>query len=68
MTEFRLLGSLELWTAGRQLDLGPAKQRTLLAALLTDMGRPVPAETLIGRVWGSTPSRPAAESFTGSWR
>src|SRR5687768_1462340 len=55
MTEFRLLGSLELWTAGRQLDLGPAKQRTLLAALLIDMGRPVPAETLIDRVWGSTP-------------
>ena len=52
---FRLLGPVELWVAGRPVDLGPAKQRTVLAALLVDAGRWVPAETLIDRVWGEDP-------------
>ncbi|MCX5233663.1 tetratricopeptide repeat protein [Streptomyces prunicolor] len=42
--------------AGRPVDLGPAKRRTVLAALLVDAGRWVPAETLIDRVWGEDPS------------
>ncbi|KUO14237.1 hypothetical protein AQJ58_01895 [Streptomyces sp. DSM 15324] len=37
------------------MDLGPAKRRTLLAALLVDAGRWVSAETLIDRVWGEEP-------------
>ncbi|OQR61530.1 AfsR family transcriptional regulator [Streptomyces maremycinicus] len=37
------------------MDLGPAKRRTVLAALLVDAGRWVPAETLIDRVWGEDP-------------
>ncbi|MFG2781424.1 tetratricopeptide repeat protein [Streptomyces prunicolor] len=41
--------------AGRPVDLGPAKRRTVLAALLVDAGRWVPAETLIDRVWGEDP-------------
>jgi len=52
---FRLLGPVELWVAGRPVDLGPAKRRTVLAALLVDAGRWVPAETLIDRVWGEDP-------------
>ena len=52
---FRLLGPVELWAAGRPVDLGPAKRRTVLAALLVDVGRWVPAETLIDRVWGEDP-------------
>ncbi|MEW1831680.1 tetratricopeptide repeat protein [Streptomyces sp. NPDC088196] len=41
--------------AGRPVDLGPAKRLTVLAALLVDAGRWVPAETLIDRVWGEDP-------------
>lgn len=55
MTGFRLLGPVELWVAGRPVELGPAKRRTVLAALLVDAGRWVPAETLIDRVWGEDP-------------
>jgi DNA-binding SARP family transcriptional activator len=35
----RLLGSVEWWTAGRQVDLGTVKQRAVLAALAVDAGR-----------------------------
>ncbi|GAB2992464.1 BTAD domain-containing putative transcriptional regulator [Streptomyces pseudoechinosporeus] len=53
MTEFLLLGTVELRGAdGAVADLGPAKQRTVLAALLVDAGRWVAVETLIDRVWG----------------
>lgn len=57
MWELRLFGPVELWAAGRRLDLGPAKQRAVLAALAADVGRTVPFETLIDRVWGEDPPR-----------
>ncbi|MFF3617377.1 tetratricopeptide repeat protein [Streptomyces sp. NPDC002580] len=41
--------------SGHPVDLGPAKRRTVLAALLVDTGRWVSAETLIDRVWGEDP-------------
>ncbi|MGW1213783.1 AfsR/SARP family transcriptional regulator [Streptomyces sp. NPDC002499] len=53
MTEFLLLGTVELRGAGgAAVELGPARQRAVLAALLVDAGRWVSAETLIDRVWG----------------
>ncbi|WP_210589907.1 BTAD domain-containing putative transcriptional regulator [Streptomyces sp. GESEQ-35] len=53
MTDFLLLGTVELRRPdGTVVDLGPAKQRTVLAALLVDAGRWVTVETLIDRVWG----------------
>uniref|UniRef100_UPI003F4914B9 AfsR/SARP family transcriptional regulator n=1 Tax=Nonomuraea sp. CA-252377 TaxID=3240003 RepID=UPI003F4914B9 len=55
--EFRLLGAFELVAGGRSLDLGPAKQRILFASLAVDAGHPVPAETLIDRIWDDTPPR-----------
>ncbi|MET8982965.1 BTAD domain-containing putative transcriptional regulator [Streptomyces sp. NPDC004539] len=56
MTEFVLLDSPALRDAeGVAVDLGPAKQRTVLAALLVDAGRWVTVETLIDRVWGEGP-------------
>jgi DNA-binding SARP family transcriptional activator len=51
----RLLGSIELHIDGQSVPLGPAKQRTVLAALAVDAGRPVPLEILIERVWDDDP-------------
>lgn len=55
MAEFRLLGPVEVWAAGRLVDAGQPRQRSVLAALLVDAGRPVTWETLVDRVWGETP-------------
>jgi DNA-binding SARP family transcriptional activator/tetratricopeptide (TPR) repeat protein len=53
MTDFLLLGTVEVCGAdGAVVDLGPARQRTVLAALLVDAGRWVAVETLVDRVWG----------------
>jgi DNA-binding SARP family transcriptional activator/tetratricopeptide (TPR) repeat protein len=49
------LGPVELWSADQRLELGPIKQRTVLAALMVDVGRPVSVETLIQRVWDEAP-------------
>jgi DNA-binding SARP family transcriptional activator/tetratricopeptide (TPR) repeat protein len=53
--EFRLFGAVELWAAGRLLDVGTPRQQQVLAALVVDTGRPVAIETLIDRVWDDTP-------------
>jgi DNA-binding SARP family transcriptional activator len=47
----------ELVAAGRGVDLGPAKQRILFAALAVDAGHPVATETLIDRIWDDAPPR-----------
>ncbi|MGW3447150.1 AfsR/SARP family transcriptional regulator [Streptomyces sp. NPDC001076] len=36
-------------------DLGPPQRRAVLAALAVDVGRPVPVEALVDRVWGADP-------------
>jgi len=55
VTELVLLGPVQLRVADRAVDLGPAKQRTVLAALLVDADQPMPTEALIDRVWGEAP-------------
>lgn len=49
--EFRLLGGVELWARGAQLELPSTKLKQLLAVLLWDPGQMVPAETLVRRMW-----------------
>lgn len=54
-TSIRLFGPVSAWDGATELDIGPARQRTVLAALAITPGYPVPLEVLIDRVWGETP-------------
>ncbi|GAA0915571.1 BTAD domain-containing putative transcriptional regulator [Virgisporangium aurantiacum] len=53
--EVRLLGPVEVHSAGRVLDPGRPQQSVLLAALSVDAGRLVPVDALVDRVWGDVP-------------
>ncbi|MDI1462899.1 BTAD domain-containing putative transcriptional regulator [Catellatospora sp. KI3] len=53
--DFRLLGPVEAEVDGRAVQLGGEKPRTLLATLLLERGRVVPAARLIDIVWGESP-------------
>ncbi|WP_282203847.1 AfsR/SARP family transcriptional regulator [Kitasatospora fiedleri] len=50
--DFRLLGEIEVRSAGGPLDVGTPRQQVVLAALLVDARRPIAIETLVDRVWG----------------
>ena len=62
--EFRALGPIELWSAGQQCDLGPARARRVLAILLLTPRTIVPAEVLIDRLWDTRPPPKARESLS----
>jgi len=62
--EFRVLGPTELWSAGQQADLGPAKVRSVLAILLLTPRTIVPAESLIDRLWDDDPPPKARDSLS----
>jgi predicted ATPase/DNA-binding winged helix-turn-helix (wHTH) protein len=58
--EFRILGALEVVADGRQVPVTGARERALLAILLIHAGEVVPAERLIGELWGSDlPANPS---------
>ncbi|WP_237773880.1 AfsR/SARP family transcriptional regulator [Actinosynnema sp. ALI-1.44] len=50
--EIDLLGEVAVRVDGRAVELGPPKQKCLLAALAVDAGQVVPAQQLIERIWG----------------
>ena len=50
--ELRLLGGVSLHVHGHEVNLGPRKQRTVLAALLLAEGRPITTDRLAYAVWG----------------
>jgi DNA-binding SARP family transcriptional activator len=50
--EFLILGSLEIRHEGRPLELGGARRRGLIAALLLAESRVVAADALIEALWG----------------
>ena len=53
--EFCLLGPIQVWSAGRRIDLGARSQRLVLAILLLEVGRLVPTDRLVELVWPQTP-------------
>ena len=63
--EFGVLGAMEARIAGRPVALGHARQRSVLAVLLVEAGRPVTVDQLIDRVWGAeAPQRAAGALYS----
>jgi len=52
MTEFRMLGPLEVADRGTPLPLAGGKARALLARLLLDVNRTVSVDALVDSLWG----------------
>ena len=50
--EFKALGPIEVTRGGEPLDLGPYKQRSLLALLLASANQVVSTDRLINALWG----------------
>jgi DNA-binding SARP family transcriptional activator len=61
--EFRILGPLEVVGRARTLPLGGARQRTLLALLLTRANEVVSADRLIDALWNGQPPRTATNAL-----
>jgi len=59
----RALGPLRLERDGREVDVGGARQREVLARLVVAGGQPVTAEALLADVWGPVAGDSAAASL-----
>ncbi len=53
--EYRILGPLEVVDGGRELSLGGARQRALLAVLLLHANEAVSTDRLVEELWGASP-------------
>jgi DNA-binding SARP family transcriptional activator len=61
--EFRILGPLEVWHAGRALELGGPRSRALLGVLLVRAGESVASEALAQALWGDDAPPTAAKAL-----
>ena len=61
--QFRLLGALEAGAGDTVVEIGPPKQRAVLAILLLHVGEIVSVDRLIEMLWGEEPPRTAAHSI-----
>jgi DNA-binding SARP family transcriptional activator len=61
--EFRILGPLEVNSDGQLLDLGGAKQRSLLAVLLLHANQVVSRDRLVEALWESEPPETANKAL-----
>ncbi len=62
MVDFRVLGSLEVVDRGREIPLGGAKQRSVLAILLLHAGEVVSVDRLVDELWGERPPSTATKT------
>ncbi|MDT0396483.1 MULTISPECIES: AfsR/SARP family transcriptional regulator [Streptomyces] len=62
---FGVLGVVEVRRVGEPVEVGHARQRQVLAALVMDAGRVVPADVLVDRVWGEREPRRGREALYG---
>jgi DNA-binding SARP family transcriptional activator len=61
--EFRLLGRLEALAGGRPVDIGPFKQRLVLALLALMVNQPVHVDRLVDVTWPVAPPRTALHAI-----
>ena len=61
--EFRILGPLEVFDGERALNVGGAKQRSLLAVLLLNANQVVSSDRLLDALWGGEPSETARKAI-----
>jgi basic membrane lipoprotein Med (substrate-binding protein (PBP1-ABC) superfamily)/DNA-binding SARP family transcriptional activator len=61
--QFRLLGAMEAGSGGTVVELGPPKQRAVLAILALHVGEIVSTDRIIDLLWGDEPPRTAAHSI-----
>ena len=59
--DLRLLGPLEVRLEDGPVELGPRKQRAVLAMLALEPGRTVSADRLAEGLWGDSPPPSAAK-------
>lgn|SRR5579859_24008 len=52
---YSVLGPVQAWRSGAEIELGSARQRTVLVALLLELNRPVSLAAIIDAVWGQQP-------------
>lgn len=65
MIDLHALGPVRALVGGRGLDIGHARQRSLLAMLLVDVNNVVPSERLAELVWDDRPPRQARNTLAG---
>jgi DNA-binding SARP family transcriptional activator/tetratricopeptide (TPR) repeat protein len=63
--DLRVLGPVRVLADDRDLDIGHARQRSLLAMLLVDVNNVVPRERLAELVWDGRPPRRARNTLAG---
>jgi DNA-binding SARP family transcriptional activator/tetratricopeptide (TPR) repeat protein len=66
LVEFRVLGPVDVFAGGCRVNAGHARQRAVLAVLVLELGRVVPAEVLVDRVWGEEPPRSVRNALQGN--
>lgn len=65
LVELGILGPVEVRADGQVLDTGHPRRRAVLAVLLLELGRTIPAPVLIDRVWGEDPPASALNTLSG---